>query len=179
MIAQVRLYLFLVFEVQRDGSVYLHERTGHEKGAEDAFRRFAILEAMNNAVEGNTRTGDVLAAVMLLDVVCIFRTSLPVYAAWTPGDLGNFVFWGPEVVGHRGGFAFGRAGKCEGGEGVAVREFASQEPRSHTLTASASTLQNELPNVNDGAACCARNSSSTQASVDSSPSSSPPPSAPS
>ncbi len=57
------------------------ERAGHWKGAENRVGRFAILECVNNAVERNAGTSDVIAAVALFDVVLhILPVQLTVYA---------------------------------------------------------------------------------------------------
>jgi hypothetical protein len=102
--SQVLLDLFLVFEVERDRPVNADERTGHGKGPENFVRRFAVLECMNNAVERNAGTGDLVAAFTLLDVVLhVPELQALVYAAWTPGAI--FQVFGPidlsRVAAHR------------------------------------------------------------------------------
>lgn len=48
--------------------VNLLQRTGHRKGPENFVRRFASLECVNNAIERNGRTSDVVAVLTLLDI---------------------------------------------------------------------------------------------------------------
>jgi hypothetical protein len=80
LIFQIGLYLLFVFEVEGDRSVNPDQGTGHGKGSENPFRRFAVLECMNNDVERNPRPSKLVAAVTLFHIrMHVSELHRPVY----------------------------------------------------------------------------------------------------